>query len=48
MSGYLEVCANILLYVGMTVAAVAAIIVAFSAVGFVLMGIINLIDEFRR
>ena len=47
MSGYLEVCANIALYVVMTILAVAAIVVAISAVGFVLMDIINLIDEFR-
>lgn len=48
MNGYLEVCANIAIYVAMTILAVAAVVVAVSAVGFVLMGVINLIDEFRR
>ena len=48
MSDYLHVCATIVLYVGFTLGALAAIVVGFSTIGFVVMGVINLIDEFRE
>ncbi|WP_166462068.1 hypothetical protein [Mycobacterium paragordonae] len=44
---YLDWCWTIIAYVGMTLCAIGAVVVGFGAIGFVVMGIVNLVDEFR-